>query len=228
MKELASDTLHESRSKPFSQSIVYDGPGKYLWNISLLDEVKAESIKSWLNSHPQVVDINYYGAEFEINSIELHSSTTYEDLLAEVLSDLPPKYVSFEFLTPLIFKKSGFKNPWPYPEGRLMVQSALSRWNEFSDAAKFDDPQILEEAALHITPQSFSMHSRNVAMDSSNFVGSIGNACFSVIKSELRHIVHLSGRYAEYCGLGAKTAMGLGAVRFHPGIRSKTKNVEIC
>ncbi len=231
MNSIDASSLHQgSAPRPFSQNLLWSAAGEYLWTINLLNENNCAAIKSWLENVPSFIRIEHYDAQMEVRGVDCISSTSYEQMLTEVFAELPPKYVTFDFLSPLIFKKAGFKSPWPYPEARMILQSVLSRWNQYSDVATFSDETIFEDAAQHIAPHALRIQSQRISMDATNFVGTIGSASFLVSKSELRQLMNLAGRYAEYSGIGAKTAMGLGAVHFDAGLESRQplkKEMEI-
>ncbi|MBX9722173.1 MAG: CRISPR system precrRNA processing endoribonuclease RAMP protein Cas6 [Candidatus Obscuribacterales bacterium] len=224
MNSIDSSSLHQgSAPRPFSQNLLWNSPGEYLWTINLLHEEGCSSIKHWLERVPSCIEIEHYESQMEVRNVSCVLSTCYEQLLAEVFAELPPKYVTFDFLSPLIFKKAGVKSPWPYPEARMILQSVLGRWNQFSDVANFGDETIFEDAAQQIAPHSLRIHTQRVSMDATSFAGAIGTASFLVLKSELRQLMNLAGRFAEFSGVGAKTAMGLGAVRFEASLETKKR-----
>ena len=227
MRAVASDDIHSQSNAPrlFSQYLSGGNDTQRIWTINLLHE-KAAPIKQWLHNLKSEVEENgpssgsthlyleHYDCAVKVNNVVLSRQLSYQDLFSETMNELPPKFSTFNLLTPTIFKRAGQEQPHPYPEARLMVQSALSRWNAFSDCAKFEEPEILDDIARHVSVFSFKLNSQHVAMDKIDFAGSTGSLSFIVKKSEIRQIMDLCGRYAEFCGLGAKTAMGLGAVKY--------------
>lgn len=217
MTEIKSDTLHDNKSmRPYTQHMQALSAGRYVWTINTLGAA-AEPLHAWIESMPQQLHLDHYDltlAPCEVNKV---FSCTYEEFMAKSLDELPPKYVTFELLTPMVFKKSGQSNVWQWPEARLMIQSALTRWNTFAGTEKLDDPQILEDVAAKVQPFSFQVQSQHVSMDGVNFAGTVGKISFVIQnRAEVRQVVNLAGTYAEFCGFGAKTAMGLGAVKYLP------------
>lgn len=225
MREIGNAGLHATNSpRPFSQYLSRETESsKRVWTINLLHE-KAYALREWIlemksrseQESSAHLYIEHYAKSIKVSKVELTDSVSYENLFDASLTKLPPKFATFDFITPLIFKKAGQETPHPFPEARLIVQSALSRWNTFSDCAKFEEPEILEEISRHVSLFSFRLKSQHVAMDKIAFVGSVGALSFVVHRSELRQIFDLCGRYAEFCGIGAKTAMGLGAIKYAP------------
>lgn len=228
MREVGSSNIHSNANAPraFSQYLQRRSDGRQIWTINLLHD-SATPIKEWLHSLKAHVEkerddssnalnlyIEHYDSSITVSNVELTERLSYQDLFASSISDLPPKFVSFDFLTPLVFKKAGQESPHPFPEARLIVQSALSRWNAFSDCATLGEPEILDELNRYASIFSFNLRSQHVAMDKIDFAGSTGSISYVIHRAELRQIFDLCGRYAEFCGLGAKTAMGLGAVKY--------------
>lgn len=228
MRSIGSADFHSTGKtpRPFSQHLCNGGEQKHIWTINLLHETAAP-LKEWLEqlrdllSGPAIkredalqLHIEHYDCSVRVCKVEQKEQVSYEELFASSLNTLPPKFVSFNFLTPLVFKRAGQESPHPFPEPRLIVQSALSRWNAFSDCAKFEEKDILDEINRFTSIFSFKLNSQHVAMDKIDFAGATGLISYVVHRSELRQIFDLCGRYSEFSGLGAKTAMGLGATKY--------------
>ena len=218
LNEVKSDSLHTGGSavRPYTQHLQALSTGRYVWTINTLSEAAAP-LANWLESAPTDLYLEHYDLHLSIAEIKKVASFQYGDFMEAAFEDLPAKYMTFEILTPMVFKKAGQANVWQWPEARLMVQSALTRWNAFAETEKLDDPQILEDIATAVQPFSFKVQSQHVSMDGINFAGTVGKISFVVQnRTEVRQLLNLAGKYSEFCGLGAKTAMGLGAVRFLP------------
>lgn len=216
MSQVRSEVLHsaKSMSRPYTQHLQALSPGRYVWTVNTLGE-DANALTEWLTSGPDSLFLEHYNLNLQVGEVKKVFSQSYSDFMQESFEQMPPKYVTFEIVTPMVFKKAGQSNVWQWPEARLIVQSALSRWNTFAGTAKLDDPQILEDVVSKVQPFSFQVKSQHVSMDGINFAGTVGKISFVVQnRTEVRQVLNLAGRYAEFCGLGAKTAMGLGAVRF--------------
>lgn len=228
MKAVDCENLHFGSSlRPYSQFLrKSETPCEYIWTISLLDSCKCSMLKRWIESQPAEIFVRHYNLVCVVEQINCVQQSSYEELLGEVFEQLPPKYASFEFLTPLVFKKSGTSNPWPFPEPRLILQSVLARWNCFSDTAKFEAQEIFDTTHQFVRLQTYKVQSQNVSMDGTIFAGTIGSVSFNVQKDELRQLMNLAGRYAEFSGVGAKTAMGLGATRYTAALLPK-KNANL-
>lgn len=218
MEQVAADSLHEGASsfRPYTQYLRSVGYRKYVWTINTLERSQASPILEWLEDLPKELYLSHYDTHLSVIDARLVKSISYSDFMQDLLASIAPKFAALELVTPLAFKRAGQQNYCLWPEPRLIAQSALNRWNAFGSVAKFDDPSILEDVATKVQPNSFSLDTKRVAMDGTTFAGTTGKVSFYIQNApEVRQVFNLSCAYAEYCGLGMKTAMGLGAVIYH-------------
>lgn len=229
MQSVRAERLHEGKSsvRPFAQYMSASGYGKYIWTINTLDRELAAPIIEWLEKGPETLYLSHHESELLVVDIKRTTSMPYSELLQRAMEELPPKFSSFGMITPMAFKKAGQTSYWLWPEARLIAQSALSRWNTFGHGAKLDDDDILEDIAARVTPHSFQVRSNRVAMDGIAFPATLGSISFQTQNhTAVRQVFNLCGRYAEFCGLGVKTAMGLGAVTYQSGEIALQKHGE--
>ncbi len=116
-----------------------------------------------------------------------------------------------EFLSPTTFHSRGRTLPLPVPD--LVFGGLLERWQAWSgiDLGEGAAVTIAEHAALRrhrLWTQMVQMEGRHTAC--------LGYAEFTLIKPEPAYagLLALLAAFAEYAGVGQKTAMGLGCVRF--------------
>jgi CRISPR-associated endoribonuclease Cas6 len=220
MSQLNAENLHKdgSMQRPYSQYLRPLEYGKYQWIINILDRSQAWPILEWIEKLPGELYLEHYGTPLSLIDVGCTESINYSDFMHRLLEPLPSKFVALDLITPLAFKSAARRNYTLWPEPRLIAQSALSRWNTFGNTAKFDDPSILDDVAMMVQSSSFSLETRHVAMDGINLSGTVGRVSFYIQNAApVRQVFNLACAYAEYCGLGVKTAMGLGAVLCRPG-----------
>ncbi len=216
MHEVHAESLHTGGAsvRPYTQHLQALSPGRYVWTVNTLGSAAAP-LSCWIENIPRDLYLEHYDLKLAVGEVNKVFTSSYCDFMETAFEELPPKYVTFEIITPMVFKKSGQANVWQWPEARLMVQSSLSRWNAFAETQKLDDPQILDDIVSKVQPFSFQVQSQHVSMDGVNFAGTVGKISFVIQnRTEVRQLLNLAGKYSEFCGLGAKTAMGLGAVRY--------------
>lgn len=135
----------------------------------------------------------------------------------ESMSLLPPKSsVDVELLSPMFYSRSG--NAYPLPDPVLVHRQLALRWNEFVPENQFaiDDDMSRELNSLvrinDFDISSVTLHEVN------RKVAAVGQFSFRLTKNaETIHQEWFASlwTFAEFCGLGALTAQGLGAVSVH-------------
>lgn len=211
MSAVRDSSLHEqSGSKPFTQHLLRVGEGRYVWTINMLEPNACQPIKNWLHDCPESFYVGHYNVSLGVSAVARTSVISYADLLDQCLVEHLPSRLRVEFVTPVCFKRAGTINPLPSP--RLLVQSALRKWNEFSDGPVFHEAEVLDEIERQVTIREFELRNQHIAVDKANLTGALG---FMTLQSardpDVVRILNLALRYGEYASFGAKTAMGLGA-----------------
>ena len=110
------------------------------------------------------------------------------------------------FITPMIFSRKG--DTLRSPEPRLMFGGLVKRWNALSGTAlDLDEAMIVERVHLGETRLTY------VACElfDHTFHGFVGAARYRIEGDDaFRQSVGALANYAHYCGVGAKTALGMG------------------
>ena len=124
-----------------------------------------------------------------------------------------PDPVRLEFLTPTTFHSRGRTLPLPVPD--LVFGGLLARWQAWAsvDLGEGASATATERAALRrhrLWSVTVQMEGRHVAC--------LGWAEYVLVRPEPAYagLLALLGAFAEYAGVGQKTAMGLGCVRCPP------------
>lgn len=129
--------------------------------------------------------------------------STYEDLAKIPKAD---DRIELQFLSPTSFKQgSQIIQPFPLPE--LVFNGLLRRWNVFAPPAlRF---QVVEWqgmiAAYDLKTQALKMKADEI--------GSIGWIRYEFPNPEQARIATILAHFAQYAGVGRKTAMGMGQIR---------------
>jgi CRISPR-associated endoribonuclease Cas6 len=121
--------------------------------------------------------------------------------------------VRLEFLSPTTFHSRGRTLPLPVPD--LVFGGLLERWQAWSgiDLGGGAAVTVSDHAALRrhrLWTEMVQMEGRHTACR--------GYAEFTLVKPDPAYagLLALLAAFAEYAGVGQKTAMGLGCVRFSP------------
>ncbi|MEB3830200.1 CRISPR system precrRNA processing endoribonuclease RAMP protein Cas6 [Phormidium sp. CCY1219] len=155
--------------------------------------------------------LEFLGSEFTVSDREDEISS-YEQLYTTLVANEPEPLRKFnlQFTTPTAFSQQQIYLPLPVPT--LMFQSWLTRWNEFAPVYLGSDELIayLSQAVVlpkhKIKTRLFHLH-RNFI---SGFIGEVNLNVRSRADPLLANVAHLLLRYAEFCGTGIKTRLGMG------------------
>jgi CRISPR-associated endoribonuclease Cas6 len=121
--------------------------------------------------------------------------------------------VTFQFTSPVVFKSGGLSQSLPTPA--LIFNSLLERWNAFAPLTFAPEVRRYVEECLAVS--RFDLKSRAVPLkDGGLRIGAIGRVTLTATNPDkfwLGQIQTLAA-FAQFAGLGAGTAQGLGQCRF--------------
>lgn len=123
-----------------------------------------------------------------------------------------PRRVTFQFTSPVVFKSGGLSHPLPTPG--LVFGSLLEKWNAFAPLAFGPELRRFAEECLAVS--RFTIKSRPVALkDGGLRIGAVGQVTFTATNPDKFWLgqVHTLAAFAQFSGLGAGAAQGLGQAR---------------
>jgi len=189
-------------------------PGKHYWlRFTMLDD---ELVRLW----DEAVMPGMKGRVLRLGEAELvvgaasGKVTKADDLYREcvVRRKEPPRKLTLRFLSPTAFRSGGRNMLFPLP--RLVWQSANRAWSAVSRIDFGGDLHRLAEEDIQAS--RFALSTRILHFDRSRQVGVVGRCEYMLCgeDDDLHRAFHLLARFSEFSGLGMKTTMGMGQVRF--------------
>lgn len=207
-----AEKMHSLALRPYSQySACLNGHN--VWTVSVLSHEAYDNIITPLLAlrsaeirHKNDI-ITFAGADTEILS--------YQELLAEnaALSGTSDT-LTLDFITPTAFKSSG--NYIILPTLRLIFQSLAKRFDTFFgiDDNNYDD--LLGDIDKYVRATDYELASSSFSLEGVRIPSFKGSITLRVkAPSELRSYIRMLCRFAEFSGVGIKTAIGMGSVRYH-------------
>lgn len=188
-------------------------PGEsYQLGLSGLNQEASKAVAS-LNLSPA---LEFLGARFEVSD-RADEVNSYEELYTALVANEPEPIRQFklQFVTPTAFAQSRVYVPLPLPA--LMFRSWLERWNHFAPIYLGGDELIgyLSEAVAvtrhNIQTRSFKVHQGKIT----GFVGTVTLQIPQRFDPLLANVANLLVNYAQLCGTGMKTRLGMGQTRYH-------------
>lgn len=211
--ERALPELHEEQTKFFTVwplQEASDGTGAVTWRLHWLrDDCDVEPLL-----------VRHDGSVVRLGTVEtvLRYADSTQDPFDKLASLPPAREVTIEFHTPTYFSRSGRRYPLPDPE--LIVRRLIARWNECQPddgALRIGEAQARAlgssvELVEHELCSAVIVTGRNRGP-----VGFVGRVRLRLAPRKTaagrpaKLLACLAG-FANYCGVGAQTTHGCGAV----------------
>lgn len=121
--------------------------------------------------------------------------------LSQIKSD--DSTVSLFFLSPTSFREGDHIQPFPLP--RSVFGGLLKRWNAFAPV-----DFLLPRVDWNGLVAAYSLKTKIVRMEGGPQIGSVGWVRYRFPDPEQARIAHILANFADFAGIGRKTAMGMG------------------
>ncbi|GAX38418.1 CRISPR system precrRNA processing endoribonuclease RAMP protein Cas6 [Nodularia sp. NIES-3585] len=193
--------LHQQDSLPITLAMRYSSSQKLHLRISLLQKELLAPLLWGLSTN--------LGGEITLAGIPCRLGKCIDILPAssfEKLARIPAQTViKLQFLSPTSFKQGRVIQPFPLPE--LVFGSLLRRWNIFAPAELHFSP--VEWNALI---SAFELKTYALKMAGGAEIGAEGWVKYRFLDPEQARMATILAHFADFAGVGRKTAMGMGQV----------------
>ena len=160
------------------------------------------------------ITLTHNDLSFDVLSKNIINIQSYKELVDKVfLNEEKKNIVRLKLLTPTTYKSN---NEYQiFPSIRALYSSIYNKWNAFSDKISLADEEVFEHIITHSSIIKYNLKSYKYNLEKVTINSFIGNLSI-LLKgpNELQTICNLLVEYAQYCGIGAKTSMGMGGVKF--------------
>ncbi len=210
--------LHDHAApKPFTMAPYYTQAGHLegLRYTALHEEAAGILYHAWTLAHQsqQQLRLGRYQT-FTVREIQLLPTPTFYQLAQE---SMPAATLTCHFLSPTSFKQGPGDLPLPLPAN--VFGSLWRTWNAFAPDILHLPETWLDWCAQDIFITAHQIHTVVVPFNRhTDFTGFVGQSTFRARRGSDadRRIWHTLGQLAPFCGVGRKTAMGMGIVACEP------------
>lgn len=219
-----STLVHNSQRSPFSISGLIDKADSAIvrleqskeskhcfFTVNFLQGYLVPILLKGLEPDNRISLLNY---QFTLNSVDslptdnsLARLTTYKELVKQ------NKYsseIKLRLLSPTSFKHNGCIQPFPLPE--LVFSNLLRRWNTFAPA-EYHFPKVEWQGMT----AAYDLKTKVIKKEVTE-IGSVGWVKYEFKDAEQARIATILANFANYSGIGRKTALGMGQTQFKPKI----------
>lgn len=200
--------LHQQSETPVSQCLYHDRESdQYLWRISILGDTAVDALSPILDSlevlHTTIEDVHLtLLSKTQLSAEELIDHARQLDLDSRA---------ALYLLSPLAFKHSGSYTILPEP--RLIVQSLLLKWNNTFPQYPLDDDDAWQMLIDGLRLTDLSIRSTRYPLKGTRIPGITGSITLDAhMAAPIQEIWKLLLQFAPFCGIGIKTALGMGGV----------------
>lgn len=210
------EKLHISGLCPYSQCLVKEDE-KTVWYINTLSSYAKEKIIDVFYNH---VDEFIFRDNTKVKIVDKTlKESSYKEIFEEFKDKPAENRISIQFLTPTAFKQNG-KYAY-FPDLRLIYQSLMNKYDAFSGVGMVDE-DTLEQLASRSYIKGYSLHTTRFPLEGITVPGFVGRIDIGINANDtLQRFIRLLLTYGEFCGIGIKTAMGMGAMKINKNQRKE-------
>lgn len=220
MEQLPADcaaALHENALRPFSQNVTpLDSGG--IWTVSVLTADCADTLIPAVSA---LRSAEIYQKHDVITFAQPQlQSVSYPDLFRKhyIHSDAP-RLIRLRFETPAAFKSSGqYVN---LPSAKLLLSGLVKRYDLTCGIHDTIYDTLYAEIEERVSISAFRIRSTVFSLEGVRIPAFLGELTLRVSGNQtFRSYINMLCDYAQYSGIGIKTALGMGRVRCEP-VRSQ-------
>ena len=214
------DKLHLSQLKPYSQYLMIE-ENIIVWRILALNEEFFEHVVSKLLLDDfNKIYISHRNIELNIISKQIYISS-YQQLVEKYYFGNCSRYITIRFATPTAFKSNG-KYVF-YPNIRFIFQSLMKKFDAYCTENEIGSLELLDDIEANVEIIDYRLRSYKFHLEGVKIPSFMGQITLKINgPQQMANIVHMLIRFAEYSGVGIKSAIGMGGINVVE--RSSRKN----
>lgn len=207
--------LHISSLKPYTQSIEIKSD-YIIWKITTLnEEAKKNIIDVLYNESFDVIKVKYNNTELKILDKKI-IETDENTLINKYYLNKSKRFIKLNFITPTAFKSDGKYQI--YPNLRWVYMSIMNKHDKVSADSELYNEEVLEQLVKYSEIVSYNLRSTSFSMEGVKIPAFKGRITIKVKGPEMMvNLVNFMVAYAEYSGIGIKTSVGMGSIKFENG-----------
>lgn len=203
-----ADELHQMSETPISQCL-YTEKTEMMWKICLLDQKTIDMFSAALDELHTLI---LHTGKIEVEPLS-KASISAEELIALTRTINTERYFSLRFLSPTAFRQNGRYTV--LPEKELILQSLLKKWNTAFPSYPLEDEDAFRMILEGIRISDYHLHTTRFLLKDNRIPGFVGTMRIDThLSAPLLEIWKMLIAFSEFSGIGIKTTLGMGGVRF--------------
>ncbi|MDO4711162.1 MAG: CRISPR system precrRNA processing endoribonuclease RAMP protein Cas6 [Peptostreptococcaceae bacterium] len=203
-----AEYLHYNSTNPFTSCVYRDRESKkFFWRITTYNKLAYDNLIVPLLDTPERITLEHKNLDVIVKNTEL-TKTTFDELYVGA-----PKSTKIRLLTPTSFKSQGMTHI--FPDISTLLSGVIKKINTHSDHIKLEDEQILGDLLQSVYIRDYDLRTANFSLESVRIKGFVGTIQPAIRGDRaLTSLLHFLIASSEYTGLGIKTSLGMGGVRY--------------
>lgn len=205
-----ADKLHNLPYNPYSQYILKNNEELYWVICGVSYEAYENVILPLLELN--TIEIKNKNIEIEMKDKKLETINRERFISEELFNSEVKSRASFHFVTPTAFKSN---NKYVFiPTSRYIYQSLMNKFDSSGREEVFSI-DILDELENKSYIAKYNLRSKAFNLEAIKIPSFVGELEIKFeTTNEIKKLCNMLGKFAEYSGIGIKSAMGMGAVKY--------------
>lgn len=213
-----AELYHQAGLRPYSQHIIYDrSEQRAVWRIAVLTQQAWQDIlQPFIERKTTTLFLQQKKAEVQAELCG-YRAISYQEWVERALFGLAGKNrFQLQLRTPVSFRSQG--EYMIFPRLDHIWNNLAAKWNMFSPHISLDDPELVSQLTAYSSIRAYQLSSSSFALEKQWIPAFQGTVSISLRGPEpLLQIARILAGFAEFSGLGIKTALGMGGVSIHFG-----------
>lgn len=205
--------LHTYSIRPYSQFLYFDKEKQvYLWRVAAFTRESVERLVRVIYELPDSVFLKQKNGYLYVMGRKILEETNYQELVSRFLTESSEyRGVDLRFMSPTTFKVDG--RYAIYPEAFRIYRYLLKRWNLFSSCEHMESEDLLQAIESASRVRYYALQTQKFGLEGVYINGFKGKFILDFkYNLIMRKVMALLSYYAQYTGVGIKTALGMGGV----------------
>ncbi len=203
--------LHSSQLHPYTQHLERK-EDEWHWVVTALNERACQEIIEKKLLKLQEFKLNKHQIDLKIMD-RRYTELSKRELAFNFYQNSQSPYISLRFLTPTAFKYQGrYIN---YPELSYLYSNLMNKYDAADDEESMQDEDTLEQLIRNTSISRYDLHSIAFSMEGIRIPAFLGTMTLRIHGTQtMCNFANMLFQFSEYSGIGIKTALGMGAVRY--------------
>ncbi len=215
-----AEAMHAQKVRPYSQYAAMV-EGKPCWRIQTLTDEALEEILVPLMKQPSLT-LKQRGSEVGLSHFRIVKQETFEAIEEKYWTGGRIHHIDLNFLTSTSIKSQGQYAIFPDP--RLVFVSLVNKWNLFSQGSTIEEENLFDHLASQMDISGYKLHMHPFSLEGRRIRAFRGSVQYGFFKNPAAaSLAATLVSFADYAGVGIKTALGMGGAESHVAFWDKEK-----